>query len=438
MDRDTALPRSLWAATAAPAPSYFTAKGDLSAQIVVVGGGYVGLSAALHLARGGKSVIVLDGVEPGWGASGRNGGQAIASLKILPDELVQIFGRDKGEHLAQTMASSTALVYELIEQYKIDCQLERKGWIQAAHGEAALALLRDRHRQWTQRGVAARLLGRDEAANMIGCAPDIYTGAWFDPRGGLLQPLSWARGLARAVIQEGGLIAARARVTNVCAEGSRWIVRTSDATVRCDQVLLATNAYTDQLWPGLKQTVVPVTSFQVATAPLPESILRTVMPGRQGVTDTRRLLHYFRLDHTRRLVMGGRSPVDDEPDFTDATSLQRAIARTFPQCADIPLDYVWSGRVALTKDSLPHIHILANGLYAALGCNGRGVANATMMGKLLAALADGVPAAELALPVTALDPFLFYRFRKLGVLAAATWYRILDQIESRGASDIHA
>ncbi|WP_350029546.1 FAD-binding oxidoreductase [Caballeronia sp. GAWG2-1] len=435
MDANTSLPRSLWAATAAPAPTYIRAAGELTAQTVIVGGGFVGLSAALHLALRGRRVLVLESAEPGWGASGRNGGQAISGLKILPEELQQLFGQESGERLAQTMGASGELVFDLIKKYNIDCQLERKGWIQAAHGEAALSLMRERHRQWKQRGVEANLLDATETAKAIGCAPGIYVGAWLDPRGAVLQPLSWARGLARAVIEEGGRIAANASVTSITRNGTRWTVQTTEATVQCDQVLFATNAYTSDLWPKLRQTVVPVTSFQAATAPLPMSLRRSVIPGGQGVTDTRRLLHYFRLDHTGRLVMGGRSPVDDAPTFADAGSLRRAIGRTFPQCADVPLDFVWSGRVALTKDSLPHVHMLADGLYAALGCNGRGVANAAMVGKMLAQHADGMPAAEVALPVTTLDPFLFHRFRKLGVLAAATWYRILDQLESRGSTE---
>lgn len=427
------LPQSLWTATAATAPSYQRVRGNTTAQTVVVGAGYVGLSAALHLARAGHDVLVLDGAEPGWGASGRNGGQIISGFKTLPDELESIFGREAGARLVATMGSSSNLVYELIDRYEIDCHDQRTGWIQAAHADVAFNTLRQRSEQWNRRGVESQLLDSTRTAEMIGCRPGIYVGAWLDPRGGVLQPFSWARGLAAAVIHEGGRIAAGAQATRLREDGTHRVVETPDATIRCERVVLATNAYTDRLWPGLHQTVVPVTSFQAATAPLPEEIRHTIIPGGQGVTDTRRLLHYFRLDHTGRLVMGGRSPVDDDPTIADAASLQRAIAHTFPQAADVPLEFVWSGKVALTKDSLPHIHILAHNVFAALGCNGRGVANATMVGKLLAALVNGTSPEDLAIPVSTPDPFMFHRFRRVGVFATASYYRLLDQLEARRA-----
>ena len=164
-------------------------------------------------------------------------------------------------------------------------------------------------------------------------------------------------------------------------------------------VIMATNAYTGDLWPGLRQTVIPVTSFQVATHPLPQDIRDTILPGGQGVADTRRLLLYFRLDHEGRLVMGGRSPVDDNPTFQDAAPLKAAMARIYPQAAGQKLEFVWSGKVAVTKDSMPHMHILAPGLYTALGCNGRGVAACTAHRQT-----DGGPGVRAPRPATCRSP----------------------------------
>lgn len=210
-----------------------------------------------------------------------------------------------------------------------------------------------------------------------------------------------------------------------------WELDLGRGAVTAQKVVLATNAYTDDLWPGLRQTVVPVTSFQIATYPLSGEIRQAVIPGGQGVTDTRRLLHYFRLDHEGRLVMGGRCPVDDNPIMDDAKTLMGSIAKTFPHVAMSPIQFLWSGKVALTKDSLPHIHLLDNGLFAALGCNGRGVANCTMVGKVMAQFVLDQNAEDLPLPVTSPEPFLMHAFRKMGVIVASQYYRMLDRLESR-------
>ncbi len=205
----------------------------------------------------------------------------------------------------------------------------------------------------------------------------------------------------------------------------------TDGRLLADRVILATNAYTDDLWPGLRRTVIPVSSFQAATRPLPASAREAILPGGQGVADTRRLLLYFRLDHEGRLVMGGRSPVDEAPNFGDAHTLQAAMTRIFPQAGTPPLEFVWSGKVAITKDTMPHLHILAPNLYTALGCNGRGVAACTVMGRLLAQLASDEAAEDIAFPVTVPDPIALHGFRKLAVFTLSQYYGALDRLEAR-------
>ncbi|MCJ8054641.1 FAD-binding oxidoreductase [Shinella curvata] len=426
------LPASLWAATAAKAPTYAPSGSVSRADVAVVGAGYTGLSTALHLAKRGLNVLVIEASEPGWGASGRNGGQIISGLKFEPDELEREFGDRLGPVMVSEMGSSGSLVRSLIEQYQIDCHARFDGWIHAAHGDKPMReIVGPRASQWKSRGVSTRVLDSAEVARMVGTPAGLYAGGWLDPRGGVLQPLSYARGLARAAIEEGATIYAYTPVRSISRSAGKWRLNLGSSEVIADRVVLATNAYTDDLWPGLKQTVVPVTSFQVATYPLPEDVRNSVIPGGQGVTDTRRLLHYFRLDHEGRLVMGGRSPVDDNPTMDDAAALTTTIARTFPQAASAPIQFLWSGKVALTKDSLPHIHVLDDGLFAALGCNGRGVANCTMIGKVMSEFVAGARADDLPLPVTAPDPFKMHAFRKIGVIVASQYYRLLDKLESK-------
>lgn len=428
------LPDSLWAATASPPADYSRLTGRETCDIAIIGAGFTGLSAALHLARKGHEVTVLEAAEPGWGASGRNGGQVITGLKHNPDDLVETFGETMGGRIIEAMGAGADLVFSLIDQYKIDCHAAPSGWIQGAHGRKPYEdLVVPRCRQWQARGVAARLLDRTETAAMIGSAPDAYFGGWYDPRGGLLQPLSYARGLAKAAIAEGAKICASSPVESLSRDGDGWLLTLAQGTLRARQVILATNAYTGSLWPGLAQTVIPVSSFQIATAPLDETVRARILPGGQGVADTRRLLLYFRLDHQGRFVMGGRSPVDDNPSKADGAPLQSAIRRIFPMIDPSQIDYVWSGKVAITRDSLPHLHMLAPGLITALGCNGRGVAMCTMMGRIIADLASGTAPADLAFPVTAPSPFPFHDFRKLGVFAMSQYYRLLDRLEARAA-----
>lgn len=431
-DQPSALPASLWAATARPAPSYSPLKGDRTADVVVIGAGYTGLSAAIHLARSGRKVAVVEAAEPGWGASGRNGGQIIAGLKHDPDRLAALFGPERGAAMTAEFGAGADLVFSLIDQYSIDCHARRTGWVQGAHGGAAFEkTVAPRYRQWKARGVEAKLLDRTQTASLIGSSPDAYYGSWLDPRGGVLQPLSYARGLAAAAISEGVAIHAHCPVRKLERDGEHWSVECDRGRIRAADVIMATNAYTGDLWRGLRRTVVPATSFQVATQPLPKAVQDSILPGGQGVADTRRLLVYFRLDHEGRLVMGGRSPVDDNPTFDDAGALKAAIARIFPQAAGLPLEFVWSGRVAVTKDTTPHMHILAPGLYAALGCNGRGVAACTVIGKLLAQLVSGTRPEELAFPVTAPDPFALHGLRKVGIFAVSQYYRLLDTLDAR-------
>jgi len=426
------LPASLWAASASPAPEYATLQGEHVVDVAVVGAGYTGLSAALHLAQGGRKVAVLESSEPGWGASGRNGGQIIAGLKHDPDRLEEAWGKDLGVRISNEFGGSADLVFSLIDRYGMDCHPRRSGWIQAAHGKMAFeSMITPRCRQWAARGIGSRLLDQAETAALIGSSSDAYHGGWLDPRGGVLQPLSYARGLARAAMQEGAAIFAGAAALKLQRSGELWEIETAKGRLRAGRVILATNAYTGDLWRGLRRTIIPVTSFQAATKPLPPRERASILPGGQGVADSRRLLLYFRLDHEGRLVMGGRSPVDEAPSFTDARTLQAAMSRIFPQVGSMPLDFVWSGKVAITKDTMPHLHILAPNLYTALGCNGRGVATCTVMGRLLARLASDESADDIPFPVTVPDPITLHGFRKLAVFTLSKYYGALDRLEAR-------
>lgn len=423
------LPASPWTVAAEPFPDTRPLEGDRRADVVVVGAGYTGLSAALHLAERGAEVVVLDAAEPGWGASGRNGGQIIPGLKHDPDELERRFGEETGRRMWQTAGSAADFVFELIARHKISCHAERCGWIAAAPHAAALESLRSRTEQWQRRGAPVELLDAKRIAALTGTSG--YAGGMLDHRAGALQPLAFARGLARVAQQAGAVIHGRSTAGRLESTPAAWRVGTPAGSVTARTVILATNAYTDGLWPGLERTVLPVQSYQVATRPLPEQVRRQVLPGGQVVSDLRRILSYFRLDPAGRLLMGGRGPLDDRGDPALFARLEAVARRLFPQIGAAPWEHRWSGRVALTADHLPHLHEPRPGVLIGLGYNGRGVAMATVMGKLLADRALGASPAEIGWPVTPVEPIPLHPWRLPAMALVVRWKRFQDWLDAR-------
>jgi len=418
--------KSLWSATAAPLGLFPTLREALRAQVVVIGAGYTGLSAALHLGEAGRDVVVLDAMDVGDGASGRNGGQVIPGLKYDPDTLEVMYGGGQGAKLVATVDAGPDLVFELIRRYRIDCDAVRSGWLQLATSESALGPIGKRVRQWQARGAAVESLGQAEVARLTGSQR--YSGGLIDRRGGTVQPLAYARGLARAAQGAGVRLFTHSAATHLERSAGEWRIRTGAGGVSCRQVVLATNAYSDQFVEPLQRTVVAVPSLQVATAPLPPDLRRSILPGGQSVSDTWRLLRYFRLDAQGRLVMGSRGVFGDVPPARAARLHYRAVQEIYPQLSGISFDYHWSGFVAMTPDHLPHLHDVAPGIVAGLGYNGRGVAMATVMGTLLARRLLGEAAEDLGFPVTPVRPMRLHRFSRYGAAAAIQYLRTLDAV----------
>jgi glycine/D-amino acid oxidase-like deaminating enzyme len=416
---------SLWADTAQPAPATSPLEQSRRADVAIVGGGYAGLSAALHLAQGGAAVVVLEAAEPGWGASGRNGGQVIPGLKYDPDELCAMFGPEAGGRLAEFMGETADCVFDLIEKHRIPCDPVRKGWLQPAHSKEMLAIIHRRAEQWQRRGAPVEIVDRAATAALLGT--DRYLGGWVDKRAGGLQPLSYARGLARAAMETGAGVHGGTRVVKLSGDGGKWQVATAHGpVVTADRVLLCTNAYGGDLWPRLDETVIAANSFQVATRPLSASLRHTILPQGHVASDTRTLLRYFRCDASGRLIMGGRGPFREPTAPGDYAHLRRAVTDLYPQLRDVEYEFHWSGRVALTRDHLPHLHEPAPGLIASLGCNGRGVGLATAMGVVLADYVLRPERATLPFPLTPIRPIPLHRLHRVYVSALIAYYRLRD------------
>jgi glycine/D-amino acid oxidase-like deaminating enzyme len=419
----TPLMTSIWAATADPAPETPPLTESIATDVAVVGGGLTGLTAALRLAEAGTSVVVIDAAEPGAAASGRSGGQVIPGLKYDPDKLDEIFG----EPVTAFAGQAPDLVFGLIEKYKIACDPVREGWLQATMKRAHLPALRQRAEQWAKRGAPVDVLERDQVKNLTGS--DAFAGGWIDRRGGSVHPLNYVRGLLRAALSEGVRIHGYTRAVSVTRNSSRWIVKTcTGAEITAGGLAIATNGYTDSFWPRLKETVIPANSIQVATAPLGDLLLRSILSTRCVVSDSRRVANYFRIGPQGRLLMGGRGSFAEPKSSADYAALAQAIRRVFPRAASVPVAHCWVGRIALTRDFLPHVHQPLPNVTIALGYNGRGVAMASAVGTQIGShLADrSIP---LPLNLTDIKPLPLHSMHRQYATLMIYYYRIRDALE---------
>ncbi len=424
------FPPSLWVATAEPAKPVPTLTGETCADVVIVGAGFTGLSAALELAENGTSVVVLDAEAPGWGASGRNGGQVNPLLPVhSPEDVYKMIGQDAGERLVQASIGSADELFGLIHKHGISCEARQSGWIRVAHGSRAAREFATQCKSWQRAGIEIDIVDRATLTDRAGT--EFFGMGAIVPSGGCIQPLSYVRGLLRVCLAIGVKVYGQSRVTGLVREGGKWIATTHAGSVRAGKVLLCTNGYTDKLWPGLAETIVPVLSVQLATEPLSDNIRGSMLRGGETLSDTRRLIYYGRFDAAGRFLLGSLGSKDTFADAAQYTRTQREAVRIFPQLANVRWATQWCGYIAVTKDHLPHMHEPAPGVLAGLGFNGRGVAMSGVMGRALAQRLLGVAEQDLPFPVTGFDKFPLHAFHRLGVLASLAWYGLKDRLEVR-------
>ena len=418
---------SLWSVTATPAPRVETMDGDITCDVAIVGAGFTGLCAALHLAEAGVAVAVIEKREIGFGASGRTGGQVNLGFKLDPDDLEAYVGAEFGRRMIVEGSRVGDAVFGLIERYGLRCDARQNGWLKVAHCTSAMHRQESQQRQWDRRGIRLEFLSGAEVARRAGARG--YISGLFYPRGGSVQPLSYTRELARVAAEKGARIYQGAAARGLRKQGTRWHLMTEMGTVMASRVLLCTNGYTDRLWPGLKRGIVPVRSLQMATEPLPAAARAEILPTGSTLSDMRRIIYYFRLDRDHRLCFGGMGPMRDVFRADDFAALKRGAATIFPSLSGIRWDYHWGGRIAITRDSLPHLHELAPGVLAGLGYNGRGVGMATIMGRVLADVTLGKERKELPFPVTSPKTFPFHGLRNIGFKVATSWLSFRDRID---------
>ena len=399
-------------------------EGSARGDVLVVGAGFTGLSTALHLAERGVAAIVVDAETIGFGASGRNGGQVNPGLKPDPDEVERHFGAERGRALNAWAGGAPAFVFSLIERLGIRCEARRNGTLRAAAQTAHVAAVERTASQWAARGAPVEFLARDAVAAATGC--ERYRGAMLDRRGGDLNPLSYARGLANAAIGAGARIHGGTRIESLERVNGGWRARAAGAEVVASRVVIATNGYSDALWPGLRRSVIPVFSQIVATAPLAAALAARILPGRPVLYESGLVTVYYRLDAGGRLLIGGRGPLREINAPSDLPHLTGYARRLWPALGDTAWTHAWGGRIAMTFDHYPHIHEPADGILIALGYNGRGVALASALGAELARRVID-PRAPIAIPPSPLRAIPLHALWPLAVKAAVLRGRIADR-----------
>lgn len=420
------LPPSLYADTAVPPVPAPALEADRNVKVAIVGGGFTGLSTALHLAEQGVEALVLETREPGWGASGNNGGQVNPGLKHDPDQIEKDFGPDLGRRMIAFSYGTTNFTFDLIRRYQIPCEARQNGTLRAAYNTASAAAIEATAKQCIARGMPVTPLNADKVRGMTGTGR--YLCAMLDARGGDLHPLSYARGLARAAIAAGAAVHGQTPALSLRRDGGRWRIETPRAVVHAEKVLLATNAFSDDLWPGLRRSIVPVFSSIAATAPLSDVVARDIMPTRSVLYESGHITVYYRIDQHNRLLMGGRGPMRWIKDASDIAYLTRYAERLWPQLKGVAWTHGWNSRLAITPDHYPHVHAPAENLLISLGCNGRGVALSTAMGAQLARRLIGGKDTQIDMPITGIKPMAMHAFWPLAVTGAVLAGRMRDRL----------
>jgi glycine/D-amino acid oxidase-like deaminating enzyme len=372
---------NLYQATAEPAVPTPALDGDAQADVAIIGAGITGLSTALHLAEQGVKAVVLEAEQPGWGASGRNGGQVNPGLKHDPDAVERTYGADLGGRMNALAGAAPAYVFDVIRRYGIRCEARRNGTLRAAKRSLHAAQVRRTAAQFVRRGAPVELLEGSTLEQATGTSR--YQVAMLDRRGGDLNPLSYVRGLVRAAQGAGAAVHGGTRALAVSRAGSSWRVRTAAGTVSAEQVVLATNGYTDDLWPNLRRTIVPVFGAIAASDVLPDAVASAIVPCRAALYESGTVTVYYRVDAGGRLLIGGRGP---QREISDAAAIPHltAYAQALWPALQARWTHAWGGRLAMTPDQYVHVHEPAAGVLVCLGYNGRGVAMATVMGAQLA------------------------------------------------------
>ena len=402
---------------------------DLPAEVdvVVVGAGYTGLHTAIQTARAGLGTLVLDADALGYGCSSRNGGQVSTSIKGSYTELSARWGHTQAIRILKDGINSLEFLDTFIGDEKLECDWARLGRFSGAHNSAAFEASA-RALQGLPKEVAVdwHMVSRAEQRTEIGS--DFYHGGVVYPDHGALHPGKYHDALQQKTTAAGALMCGHTAVTRIERDGSAFVVHTERGSVRAAKVAVATNGYTSQTTPWQRRRVIPIGSYIIATEPLSDAVAHELSPQTRVMSDSRKLVFYYRLSpDKRRMLFGGRVALKETDDTVSAPALHKAMCKIFPQLATTRISHSWHGFVAYTFDTLPHIgeH---DGIHYAMGYCGSGVSLASYCGAKMGRNISGQGDAETSFADQRFQTRPFYTGDPWFLAPSVLYYKWRDQL----------
>ncbi|MFN7168245.1 MAG: NAD(P)/FAD-dependent oxidoreductase [Pannonibacter sp.] len=427
-DRPGQHANSWYAATAGWKTGYPALAGEVTADVVIVGGGYTGLSSALHLAEAGLSVVVLEAHRIGWGASGRNGGQVGSGQRLDQITLEDMVGKSDARLLWDLAQESKAIVHELIGKHQIDCDY-RPGILYADHRPDIAREHADYAEHLAQHYGYHDIEVLSRAAIQARLASPLYHGGALDKGAGHVHPLNLALGIGRAAERAGARILEASTVTGYRNDGGKITVTTAGGQAKASHMVLACNGYLGKLEPKVSARVMPINNFIIVTEPLGSERAEALIQGGVAVADSKFVINYFRMTHDHRLLFGGgetygyRFPADI-PEF-----VRKPLKSVFPQLADVRIDYGWGGTLAITPKRMPYFSRLAPNIFNASGYSGHGVAMACLAGRLIGEAVAGNTARFEVFERIRIPSFPGGASMRFPLLVLAmTWFSLRDRL----------
>lgn len=428
--------RSYWT-DLLPDPPALPKKPLTSVDVLIVGSGYTGLSAAIETARGGRSTMVLDSEDPGFGCSTRNGGQISTSIKPSLKELTAKYGAARARAIRREGETALNWIEAFVGREKLDCDFRRAGRYHAAHTPRHYeAIAREAEILRKSEGTEAHTVSRRDQRTELGS--DVYFGGVVFPRHASVDPAKFHRGLLACAVDAGVHVTGHCAVLGIDNEPDGFVARTSKGMVRARDVIIATNGYTTALTPWMQRRVVPVGSYMIATEPLPADLVDRLFPTDRIASDTCKVVYYYRASPDRRCVLfGGRVSAKETDPAVSGPKLHADMCRIFPELRDYRVSHSWSGKVAYSFDELAHTGV-HKGIHYAMGYCGSGVSMAGYLGMRLGKKVLGEKEGRTAFDGLPFPTRPFYRGNPWFLPAAVAWYRWHDRRQYRKAATMQA